>query len=89
MRLCSRCRLRPAKSHRGRAVCSDCAVTKARVSRAAEYASVPPVLLDARRDEMTQAEVASVLGISRQGVQWLEKRALARFLANWREMFGE
>lgn len=89
MRRCSVCHLRPAKNHRGRAVCSDCSVTRSSERRTLQSSSMPPVLLDARRDEMTQAEVASVLGISRQGVNWLEKRALARFLANWREMFGE
>lgn len=50
--------------------------------------TVPLPLLAARGEEMSRSEVAAVLGMTDWGVALLEKRALCRFAARWRQMFG-
>jgi hypothetical protein len=49
---------------------------------------VPLPLLACRGEAMSRSEVAAVLGMTDWGVALLEKRALSRFAARWRQMFG-
>lgn len=87
-RTCSTCWQRPAKNHRGKPVCDRCSTGSERSKATAGEARIPLALLELRGDEMTPAEVASRLGITRQGVTWLERRALVRFRLHWALMFG-
>lgn len=50
--------------------------------------TVPLPLLAIRGEAMSRSEVAAVLGMTDWGVALLEKRALERFAANWRAIFG-
>jgi DNA-directed RNA polymerase specialized sigma subunit len=37
---------------------------------------------------MTEGEIAAVLGVSRQGAQYLIRKALQRFSLHWQLLFG-